>query len=379
MAVEPKRILYISPNGFLGGAEKATETLIIHHNRRNFEPHVLFLRQGDLVKRIAGRGVKVTVAPRIRLRQIFSHGRLIEFIRDYIVKENISLVHSVMSYGHYFGGLAAFKAKIPEVWYQHGPVAQIDRLLSLVPTKTVLTNSKFTASHQRKIQLIDYPVEVVPPGVDSSQNRNVDRSASRTRFGFTKSDFVYVSIGRLTPGKGQKELVEAFSNVAGQVSDARLLIVGGSNLGSSKYETDVHGLIAKKNLTGKIVMAGFIDDMTDVYAAADVLVHTSLEHEALGLVIAEAMSFGVPVIASPVGGVPELIEDGVTGILARPTDTRALTEAMLKMLTDESLRLNSSTAGLKKIKNGYDATGFVKAVEALYEKLIGDKANLSQR
>lgn len=150
----------------------------------------------------------------------------------------------------------------------------------------------------------------------------------RQRFGFLPNDIVFATIGRIEENKGQIFAVKAFERVTQQNRNIKLLIVGS---GDESYEKKIEKFIREKNLSSNIVVAGFVDDISDIYAAMDILLQPSL-YDNIPLTILEAYSYKKPVIASRVGGIPEIVEDGVTGYLTEPSNPQDLAEKIIKMI-----------------------------------------------
>jgi colanic acid/amylovoran biosynthesis glycosyltransferase len=172
--------------------------------------------------------------------------------------------------------------------------------------------------HWDKLQIVRCGIDltVLPP-----------TSASEGGVGF-------VSVGRLSSEKGQRGLLEAFAEVRGRLPGARLDMVGGGPL-----HAELVALAEALGVTDAVRFHGPLSetDTLAVTARADILVLPSFM-EGLPVVIIEAMALGKPVIASGVAGIPELVRDGVNGLLVPPSHWRALTDAMTRLASDPELR-----------------------------------------
>ncbi|MFC1576945.1 glycosyltransferase family 4 protein, partial [Candidatus Omnitrophota bacterium] len=135
--------------------------------------------------------------------------------------------------------------------------------------------------------------------------------------------------------KGQRILIEALSRLGGV--DFETTIVGGGY--TRKHEVDLKEFVQRSGMGGKVRFSGWLEgeELTRAYSKSDIFVLPTLS-EAYGIVVHEAMSFGLPVIASRVGGIPEQITDGVEGFLVPPGDVKALSEALRRLITDRALR-----------------------------------------
>jgi len=368
-----RRVLYVIPNGHLGGAERVCELLVKHHDRKKFLPLAAFLRNGPLIEKFKSYGIEVLEFPTVRLRSLHKHHSLIKSLSAAMLDKKIDLVHSSMSYAHFFAGRAANKAHIKNVWFQHGPVGGLDRWMSLVKTSCIFTNSELTAGHQKKIMLRHFPMVPIPLGTEiptlSFTERQSLRKSYRDRLGLKEDDIVIGAVGRLQSWKGQVELLKAFSLASHAAPGLKAVVVGSSDIGDSSYEKLLHATVDKLGLNGKAHFTGFADDMMEVYSGIDILAHTSLVPEPFGLTIIEAMSHGVPAIASKGGGLtstgnsPSLVQ-------ADPKDTSNLAQAMVELATNPLQRQDLGEKGRQFVIANHSAAKFVQAMEEQYESLL---------
>jgi glycosyltransferase involved in cell wall biosynthesis len=338
---KPFRILYISPNAFLGGAERAVEIYLRYHNREKYTPLILFLRDGPLVEEFQRLGLKVYVAPKVKIREVWKYPALLKFIVNIIKVEKIDLVHSVMGYGHFFGGHAAFWSKTPCVWYQHGPISSFDTLVSLIPAKGILVNSRYTQNEQQKLNFRKFLIHIIDPPIESQWGKiNVveSRNRFRNKIGILPEDVLVGSVGRIQEWKGQLYFLKAFHEASMRKNNLKAVIVGSADIGSKEYENQIKDYITQHHLEKKVFVTGFINNLDSAYFAMDIFVHSSTLPEPFGLVITEAMIKKVAVIAAPFGGPLETIIDGKTGFFADPTDTSTLASKILSLADNSHVR-----------------------------------------
>jgi len=169
-------------------------------------------------------------------------------------------------------------------------------------------------------------------------------------------------VGRLELEKGHPTLLEAWPHVLRSVPDAYLIIVGeGSRLDA------LHNIARDMKILHRVVFTGRRDDIPAVTAAFDVAVLPSYR-EAQGLTILEAMALSRPVVASNVGGIPEMITDGVSGLLVPPHDPPALAAAIVRLLQDHPLADMLGRAGHDLVHDRFCVQLMVKAVQDLYDE-----------
>ncbi len=152
--------------------------------------------------------------------------------------------------------------------------------------------------------------------------------------------------------KGHGFLLEAFSQIKDEHPSAQLLIYGD---GAEKDRIRIEGLIDHFGLRGRAFLRGFVADPDSLIRSADVLVLPSQAHESFGLTIVEAMARGVPVVATTVGGIPEVLEDGVQGFLCSPSDPSAFAAALSRLFSSDTLRRELGAAGRRRYEERFRA------------------------
>ena len=379
-------ILYVSPNAEFGGAERIVETLVRFHDKNKHRIFVVFLKDGPLVSKWQALGAEVYVARPFKFRNIFSlFMSQIDFGR-YLSQNKIDLVHSTMAYGHIFAGPVCLFKGVPEVWFQHGPVGSYwDKFAGLITSKAIFYNSKYTYQLQLDLaffkkssstQIPDHKLSkhfvVYGPSFlneQSPEERKISREKVRKEFGILDSDFLYVHVARIEPWKGQLEFIQAFKAVTLKNNNVKALIVGGSNIGDTQYETKIRETVNTLGLESMVSFTGQVSEVAIFYFAADCFVHSSIIGEPLGLTILEAMHSGLPVIVSDGGGPKELIESKKNGLLTKMGDTLDLIDAMILIKENGELRAtvgeNAKTFALQFASNVW-----VKGIEKLYETLL---------
>jgi len=199
-------------------------------------------------------------------------------------------------------------------------------------------------------------------------------------YGFPEGTQMVGVVARLEPEKGHETLLEAWPMVLANVPTARLLVVGEGSMAAQLHDrADSLGLLGEPcdgdrcvgtrhaRPGAAVVFTGRREDVPAVTAALDVAVLPSYR-EAQGLVILEAMALARPVVASDVGGIPEMIEDGVTGLLVPPHDALALANAITRLLLDHPLADMIGRAGHRLVHERFCVERMVGAIEALYDQ-----------
>jgi glycosyltransferase involved in cell wall biosynthesis len=207
------------------------------------------------------------------------------------------------------------------------------------------------------------PVRLIYNGVDLDRYDHQEPCCTlRDEYGMEPGSQIVGVVARLEPEKGHQTLLDAWPYVLRQVPDAYLLIVGeGSRRDALEQQA------AANRIAHRVVFTGRRDDVPAVTAALDVAVLPS-HREAQGLSILEAMALSRPVVASDVGGIPEMIEDGVTGLLVPHDQPKALAAAIVRLLTDHALADTIARAAHDLVHDRFCIELMVKAVEEIYDE-----------
>lgn len=177
----------------------------------------------------------------------------------------------------------------------------------------------------------------------------------RKEFNLSNEHLVFGFMGRLVEWKGVPLLIEAFALVAGEYSNARLVIVGGNNTGARRdFLGDYKTLVKDLALEDQVIFPGFKKDPRPYAADFDVAVLPSIKPEPFGMVIIESMAFGIPPLVSGHGGAVEIVEDGVTGLYFEPGNREDLAAKMKKLLVDRKYREQLGAAAAKDVAQRFD-------------------------
>ena len=208
-------------------------------------------------------------------------------------------------------------------------------------------------------------IEVFHSGMDFSgfEKRGVDIVKSRSEFGIGAGDYVVGMIGRLEGIKGFEYFIDSAKIVLSSIPNTRFLIVGDGSLRSSLEERSRH-----LGIEDKVIFTGWREDIPQIISVLDVLVLASL-NEAVGRVLLEAGVAGKPAVATAVGGIPEIVKDGETGILVPPKDPERIAAAVTGPLKDARKRYAMGRAAKEWIKSNFNAEKMVSEIGNIYKEL----------
>jgi len=291
------------------------------------------------------------------------------------------IVHTHTAKAGALGRLAALIAGVPVIIHTpHGHnfygyfnkavsrmVIIIERFLALFTDRMIaLTElekndySRFKVASGGKVVLIYMGLEpdILKPGNSGELRNKLEIESSGKLIGY---------VGRLDPVKGPQFFIEA----------ARICLASNPGLkfvlcGEGSLRRQLEDRVDLLGLKGRIIFLGWREDAPDIISCLDMLILPSL-NEAVGIVLIEAQSLGVPVIASNVGGVPETLRDGQTGILVPPGDPRAIAEAAAGLLADPQKMRNMSAAAREWAGRKFKAGDMVEHICAVYRQVIEEK------
>ena len=195
------------------------------------------------------------------------------------------------------------------------------------------------------------------------------RGLARARWGIPPGVPLVGLVGRLIPFKGHDDLLQALALGRGPLAAAHVLIVGAETDETRAYASALRSRAAALGLAGRVHFTGLQTDVRPIYADLDALAVPSWE-EPFGLVVVEAMAMRVPVAAYRAGGIPEIVRDGVDGLLAAPRATGELAAALERLLGDAVLRRRLGAAGRERASTQFTPEGQARDVAALYRHLV---------
>jgi len=173
------------------------------------------------------------------------------------------------------------------------------------------------------------------------------------------------NVAALVPHKGQRYLIDAAHLVVQEIPDTRFVILGEGEL-REHLEKQVH----EHHLEKHVLLPGFRTDVLGCMKGFDLFVMSSVT-EGLGTSLLDAMACWRPIVATRAGGIPEIVEDGMTGLLAPPRDARALAEAIVRALRDPALRQRLGEAGFNRVRDRFTVDRMVAQTAAVYERVAG--------
>jgi len=392
MYSEPIRLLKFMTNYGCGGTEKQVLNLVSRMDRRQYDLQFACLHKaGDFVANFEKLKIPIT---EFTIRKLYHPETLrqqIKFAR-FLRAERIQIMHSYNFYSNMFAIPAARMAGVPVV------LASIrDRGVYLTPAKKIM--QKYICSLAERILVNadsihdwlleeNYPAEkirVIKNGIDMTLYEKSDqRSGIRDQFDIPADAPLIIMLSRLDPKKGVVDFIKAAAQINKLHPDA-FFVIAGENLisqaGGLAHDADYHLMLAElveaQGMNDKIIFAGHRSDVPQILAEATLSVLPS-HSEGLSNSLLESMAAGVPVVATRVGGNPELVIEGVTGLLVPPQDSKLLADAIEQLLNDKALALKMGEKARQIASKEFSMTRMVQLTQEMYLSQLYVNASLQR-
>jgi glycosyltransferase involved in cell wall biosynthesis len=375
------RVLQVIDALGTGGAESLQYTLAASIDRRRFDWHVCALRKSreslkvhqDLLK----IGIPVSILDQ---KHVYDARALLKLVR-YIRRNRIDIVHTHLAGADILGRVAGFLTGRPVVSSIHllegdlldAPARR--QLLLKITARWLCRRIVVVAENMRQdaANWLGLPlsrVEAIPNGVDTARFRRPHGfdTAAIKRALIGGDHPLVVSVARLFPQKGHGDMVTAAGLVASSLPGVRFAFIG-----DGPSRADIIRRIEAQGLKEVVLVLGTRGDIPEVLAASDVFALSSLQ-EGLPVAVLEAAAAGCPIIATRVGGVPEIVRDGTTGLLVPPGDPKAMADAILSLLNDPHRAQELARAAQTLVEREYSTEAWARKWETLYSQEVRRKA-----
>lgn len=354
------RILYINHTGLVSGAERVLIDTLRTLDRERYEPVVMCPAYGDLAEEIFALRAEWIPLPSVRARFAWRPDRLLRSMSQILAAVRVSrkqiravspdLIHANSVRAGLVASLAAARTHIPVIWHVHDilprhPVSTVLRMFLLAArnTRVIGVSGATTRSLCGRFPLAAR-VHTIHNGVDLTRfnAERHDGETFRNELGLSEDDFLICAIGQICARKGLLELIDAFRRVCSQGRGMHLAIVGKVVFRHEEsYQRDLYAAAKSWGIEDRVHFCGERRDISTVLHGSDLLALNSRD-EPFGLVLIEAMASGTPVLATRVGGIPEIVTDAVNGWLVEPGDTAGLARK-LEMLSRQRDAIRRTT------------------------------------
>jgi glycosyltransferase involved in cell wall biosynthesis len=366
----PKRLLVVSDEMEVGGSQRQITHLLCHVDRAEWEPELLYFRRPSfLLDTISSAGVPVHCIPKKGAIDIAFLHKLIGLLRG----GHYDLIHCFSLTAELWVSIASrFVRPRPALIVSMRDMGHSLSSRQWTIKRALCRNADaIIANSQRAADRLENElggkrhVEMVPNGVQAPAALTLERRAEvRAALPIPRRDAVVVLfVGRLVVQKNIPLLLEALARFDAATRPVLLLA------GSGPLRAELEAKAAELGIAGDVAFIGDRSDIGDVMQAADLLVLPS-DDEGMSNVVLEAMAAGCAVIASDVGGNPEVIVDGESGLLFAAGDAGALTERLRALVADERRRESVGSKARERIANNYSIPALIERTSAIYRRVL---------
>jgi len=381
-------IVHVITRMILGGAQENTLATVLGLRERGY-PVVLVTgpswgKEGELLSRALEEGLEVKLIPSlIRDLNLWKDLKAFLELSFWLARNPCAIIHTHTSKAGFLGRLAARGRGIPAVVHTpHGHVfhsyfhpwkeklfLELERRAAFWTNRLIALTERCRLEHLergvgRKEQWI-----VVPSGVCEGRFQAAPgkKQALLNRFKVPSNQRIFGFVGRLAPVKGAEYLAEALPQILEKFPEAHCFFVG-----DGEERLRLQRRVEALGLLRKVIFTGQQEEVNDFLSVFDILVVPSL-NEGMGRVIVEAGLLGKAVVGTRVGGIPDLIEEGRTGLLVEPRNASALAEATVRLLESPELSKSLGEALEAKVRSGFRETQMVDQIESLYRHVLKEK------
>jgi len=356
-------ILQIIPELNVGGVETGTvdfaKYLVKHQHKA-----VVVSNGGKLVPPLEALGARHYQLP-VHKKSLWTVIRMIKVLRKIIRDENIDIVHARSRVPAWISYFACRRTNAAFITTCHGYYN--NRIFSQVMgwPKLLIVPSKVIGRHMIEgFKVSSRRIHCIPRSVDLEKFR-INHKKTRN-----KSNCIIAIVGRITPLKGHTFFLKSMAKVLKTVTNAKIWVIGDVPAKKASYKQELELLVRRLGMEKNVEFLGSRQDIPQILAKTDILVLSTVTQEAFGRVILEAQAAGVPVVATNVGGVIDIIDDGQTGLLVPPKDTDAMAKAVIRIVRDKNLAEQLVANAQTKLKKNFTLKHMASSTIKVYEELL---------
>ena len=362
----------------VGGTERQFVYAVKGLDRSRFDVRVGCLRRiGPFMKDVQALNVPISDYPTTSMYSFRTLRRQLKFVRD-IRRESIQIVHAYGFYPNLFAVLPAALgtncvtiASVRDigVFTDRHRMRSVTQAMACRMADCVIANSNAVRDWLSKQGLGRHDIRVVPNGIAIPHRSG--RSADfpiRSELKIDPKTPLIAVVGRLARTKGIEFFLQSAAALAPRFPSARFLIVGGACV-EPEYQTELENQATALNLAGRVIFTGQRTDVPQIMREIDISVVPSLS-ESCSNSLLESMAHGLPVVATRVGGNPEIIDDGLNGILIPVQDSGAMTQAITALLESPELGRHLGGSAREKVIREYTIERLLRRTEDVYVSLL---------
>ncbi len=364
-----KKIVFLHSSSELYGSDRSLLNLIKYMDKSKYSIFVILPCDGPLVEELKNIGVNVVIKEIAVLRRkdlaffnmckyIKNFFKSVLFLKKFFKENNIDIVYTNTSV-IFVGGVAAKLTRKKSIWHVREIISNkfermiVGKMVNIF-SDIIIANSKATGEaitkNKNKLRVVYNAIEVK------------DDFCIKDK----KTDNIVIGMaGRINRWKGQGLFVDMAEKVLKEEKQVKFLIAGEVYQGEDALRVNLKNKIKEKNLSEKVILLGLVNNMNEFYKGLDIFVLPSIKPEPFGLVVIEAMSHKLPVVATNHGGPVEIIDNEVDGFLVNYENAEEMSKVVLKLIRDKSLRDKIASNAKSKVDRKFTIKSYVGSIEKI--------------
>jgi len=369
---EKLKILFIHGITEIGGAERELLLILSELPSLGYQPVVACPAQGPLVQELDRRKIEhhaIAMPPWRKLLAYPKRASAVRVLREVVMTKRPLVLHvnDIWWVPQTLRAVAGFRIPIVAHVRQEIDPPKVRRY-ELNEVDRVFPVSRQIQRSLEAGGVLPERLRVIYSGLDTSAVPvQADGHQIRHEFGIPVDVPLIGTVGNLFPRKGYEVMLRALPTILKSLPELHYLVVGGGN---AAYETRLRSLVEELGVANRVHFAGFQDPVYSCLAAMDLYVHPALT-EGFGIAVLEAMAMRKPVVATATGGLPEIVQDGETGIVVLPGDSDALAQSVSELLQDPARCRQMGEAGRTRVATHFTVESMMDQLVSGYGTLLG--------
>lgn len=362
------KILFFTVDSRIGGTEKMVISLAASLPKEEFSVSILTIKpKGPLHEMARSLGISAdTLGIRSRLNGFLAPMRLFRFL----LENRFDIIHTFLFQANNLGRVVGWLANVPvrigsqrSTDYWRRPYHDLLDRITIPFSRIIVSNSEAGRKMlMRRVGLASEKIVFIPNGVPPAAV--IPKEKAKEILGFSSEAFLIGSAGNLRAPKGYQYLLPAFREVALKYPEVKLLIAGEGPL-----RRTLERFSRRLGVSEKVFFLGFKKDLSVFYSGLDLFAMPSL-WEGMPVALLEALSYGLPVVATAVSGIPEVMSDGCEGFLVAPANPQQIAAGMSELLNNPQKRLEMGNRGRARVASEYSREKMIAAYVNLYRDMI---------
>jgi len=369
------KVLQLVEDLKVGGAEKVIADITLGIDKREFESHTWCLSSGgSIANELQEKGASVRI---LGISSYFNPLNILK-LATLLKKVKPDIVHTHGYFASVIGRIAAKYAHVPILFnHVHSTYWEykkrnffIEKLLSKYTQKIICCSEAVREFVTNNEKIDPSKTVVIYNGVDEERFSHFNNISSiREEIGIEPNDPILGTVSSLAPHKGHLYMIQAAPKILEAFSSTKFLFVGDGVL-KEELENQVKNL----DITSNVIFTGTRKNIPELLNLMDIFVLPSSSREGLGIAIIEAMAAEKPVVATDIGGIPEVVENGKTGILVPPKNPEALAQAIIELLNNPGKAEEMGRLGRLRIKDTFTTKKMISCIENLYRNSFSQRS-----